>query len=465
MRLTLADVIQATGGRAQGVPPGTEVIITGVSTDTRTLRPGDLFVPLQGPRRDGHEYIGEAFDKGSVASLVTRPLDRVPGPIVRVDNMLQALAGLARHYRSTLGVRVVGITGSVGKTTTTAMCAAVLGTVYTVARTADEWNAEIGVPLAILALTPRTDVAVIEMAMRGLGQIAELVQIACPAVGVLTNIGDSHRELLGTVENIIRAKGELIEGLPADGRAVLNADDDRVMGLARRSRAPILTYGVDRPADVTAEGVAFTPAGMRCRVRRDDGAVDVTLPTWGVHNVRNALAAAAVARVMDVGLDDVRRGLERYQPPKMRLQPVQAGDVLIINDAYNASPASMSAAVDVLRQLARGRRRVLVLGEMKELGAGAAAAHHFVGAEAATAADILVTVGGRDAVELGNGAAGAMPPERIYHVPSPMRAIELLETLLQSGDIVLVKGSRALEMERVVAAIVAGRPRQGHVEA
>ena len=454
MRLTLADVIRATGGHAEGVPPVGELVITGVSTDTRTLRPGDLFVPLRGPRHDGHDFVGEAFRKGSVVSLVARRVDHVRGPLVRVDNTLHALAGLARYYRSTLGVRVVGVTGSVGKTTTTAMCAAVLGTVYTVARTKDEWNAEIGVPLAILAVTPHTDVVVIEMAMRGLGQIAELVEIASPAIGVVTNIGDTHRELLGTIENITRAKGELVEGLPEDGTAVLNADDDRVMGLAPRSHAPILTYGVDRPADITADAVTFSAQGMRFRLRRDDGEVDVHLPTWGVHNVRNALAAAGVARVMDVGLDAVRRGLERFEPPTMRLQPVHTGDVLIINDAYNASPVSMSAAFDVLRRVAWGRRRVLVLGEMRELGAGAGPAHRSVGAEAATAADVLVTVGGHHALEIGDGAAGAsMPEERIHHVSSPTRAVELLDTLLHPGDIVLVKGSRGIRTERIAIAL------------
>jgi UDP-N-acetylmuramoyl-tripeptide--D-alanyl-D-alanine ligase len=379
--------------------------------------------------------------------------------------MLRALAGLARHYRRTLAVRVVGITGSVGKTTTTAMCAAVLGTVYRVARTREEWNAEIGVPLAILGLTAETQVAVIEMAMRGLGQIAELVEITSPAVGVVTNIGESHRELLGSLDNIAKAKGELIEGLPEDGTAVLNADDDRVAALAARSRARNVTYGVERPADVTAQGVTYAARGMRFRLRRDDGTIDVDLPAWGVHNVRNALAAAAVARVMAVGLEDVRRGLERYETPKMRLQMEPAGDLLILNDAYNASPASMAAAFDVVRGVAQGRRRVLVLGEMKELGDHAGMSHYLVGQEAAEAADVLVAVGGGDAEDLRLGAAGAIPRERTFHAPSTTRAIELLRTILQPGDLVLVKGSRAMEMERVVAGIVEARRAQGRTQA
>jgi UDP-N-acetylmuramoyl-tripeptide--D-alanyl-D-alanine ligase len=465
MRFTLDEVIRATGGRLEGPPPAVAVQIRGVSTDTRTLRPGDLFVPLRGPRRDGHDYIGEAFTKGAAASLAARHVSHAAGPVIRVGDVLQALARLAGHYRRTLSVRVVGVTGSVGKTTTTAMCAAVLGTVHTVARTKDEWNAEIGVPLTVLALTPETDVAVIEMAMRGLGQITELVEIALPAIGVVTNIGESHRELLGSVENIARAKGELIERLPRDGTAVLNADDDRVMALAALSRAPVLSYGVDRSADVRAEAVVFTPQGMRFRLRRDDGTIDVTLPVWGVHSVSNALAAAAAARVLKVGLEDVRRGLERLEPPKMRLQPVEVGDILMINDAYNASPDSMTAAFDVVRQLAAGRRRVLVLGEMKELGLSGTMHHHGIGIEAAAAADILVTVGDSDAEEIGIAAEGLMPKERIFHVPSTMRAVELLEGILQPGDIVLVKGSRAMEMERVVAGIIEARRPQGHAQA
>jgi len=257
MRLTLAEVIRATGGRLQGeMPPGV-VQVTGVSTDTRTLRPGDLFVALRGPQRDGHDFVADAFARGAAAALTSRRAalrsperGRRSGPLIAVPETLPALGDLAAFYRQSLAVRVVGVTGSVGKTATAAMCAAVLEGTYRVARTRDDWNAEIGVPLAILSLDDRTDVAVLEMAMRGLRQIADLVRIARPEIGVVTNIGESHLELLGTIENVARAKGELIEGLPPNGMAVLNAEDEQVLRLRDRSPAPVLTFGLLPTADV-----------------------------------------------------------------------------------------------------------------------------------------------------------------------------------------------------------------------
>jgi len=455
VRLTLEEVLKATGGHLASPGPSS-LTISGVSTDTRTLRPGDLFVPLRGPRTDGHNFIRDAFANGAAASLVTHAVQGLPsgGVTIHVRDLLQALAGLAAHYRSTLGVRVVGVTGSVGKTTTTAMCAAVLATQYRVARTKDEWNAEIGVPLTLLGLDRAHQVAIVEMAMRGLGQISELVAIARPEIGVLTNIAESHLELLGSIDNVARAKGELIEGLPASGTAVLNADDPRVIALAARSKARVVTYGIDAAADVRGTSVEFTTSGMRFTITSPDARISATLPVFGLHNVRNALAAASVGMAMGVKMDALRDALAHHHPPKMRLQPVEASGILIINDAYNASPTSMQAAFEVLSEVSRGRRRVAVLGEMKELGPSSGMMHFDVGAAVADFADILVTVGGGDAVEIANGAAGAMASERVHTVPSTFRAIDLLRELLRPGDVVLVKGSRAMEMERVVAGIV-----------
>jgi len=462
MRLTVADVMQATGGHAEGGPPAAEQIITGVSTDTRTLQPGDLFIPLRGPQRDGHDYIGEALARGAAASLTSRrdaPRRRDDvgagrAPLIRVDDTLRALGDLALYYRPTLAVRVVGVTGSVGKTTTAAMCEAVLGETYRVARTRDDWNAEIGVPLTVLGLRDGDEVAVIEMAMRGRGQIADLVRVAAPQIGVVTNIGESHLEFLGSLENVARAKGELIDGLPSDGTAVLNADDERVLGLRSRSGAAVVTFGLASSADVRAEGIVFSDEGMRFRLIRADGAADIVLKTWGVHSVRNALAAAAVAQVMHLGVDEVRRGLADWTPPKMRLQPLRVGEILIINDAYNASPASMTAAFEVLQHVAAGRRRLMVLGEMKELGGQSAALHRATGKQAGGVASLLVAVGGGDAEELAAGARETLPAAAVHRVADAAAAAARLRTIVRAGDAVLVKGSRALAMEQVVEALL-----------
>ena len=456
MRLTLEEVMQATGGRLEGeLPPGA-VQITGVSTDTRLLRPGDLFIALRGPQRDGHDFIAEAFARGAAAALISRhtppAADRGarPGPLVAVPETLPALGDLAAHYRRTLRVRVVGVTGSVGKTATAAMCAAVLEGTYRVARTRDDWNAEIGVPLTILSMDDHTDVAVLEMAMRGLGQIADLVRIARPEIGVVTNIGESHLELLGSIENVARAKGELIEGLPARGTAVLNAEDERVLRLRDRSPAPVLTFGLIPAADVRAERVTFTDGGMRFRLVRNDGAAEVSLGSWGVHSVSNALAAAAVAQAMDVGVEAVAAGLARWTPPKMRLQPLPLGDILVINDAYNASPASMAAAFEVLRHVAGTRRRIVVLGEMKELGERSAALHRAAGREAASVGAVRIVAGGADARSLAAGAHDAGTGATVYLEPDAPEAAARLRTVIRPGDVVLVKGSRVVAMERVV---------------
>jgi len=456
MRLTLKEIVTATGGVIVSRPGARspEPVISGVSTDTRTLRPGDLFIPLRGPSVDGHGFIADAFAKGAAASLAAHPVPAPAGAtVILVENPLRALGQIAAAYRRTLPVDVVGVTGSVGKTTTTAMCTAILATHFRVVRTRDDWNAEVGVPLTLLALQPEDQVAVVEMGMRGLGQIAELVAIARPRIGVVTTIGESHLELLESIENVARAKGELIEGLPPDGVSVLNADDPRVRALSARSRARVVSYGLHETADVWGGDIAFVASGMRFMLRHQGNGVAVTLPAWGRHNVRNALAAAAVGLAMGLDLTDVASGLGRFEMPKMRLQTVHAGDVLILNDAYNASPASLAAALDVLKEVSRNRRRVVVLGEVKELGAASGRMHHDMGTEAARVADVLVAVGGPDAGQLVEGALRAKNRGHVHHVPGIAQATALLKQLLQPGDVVLVKGSRAMEMERIVTAI------------
>ncbi|OFX13123.1 MAG: hypothetical protein A2V59_09680 [Armatimonadetes bacterium RBG_19FT_COMBO_69_19] len=458
MRLTLAEVQRATGGRIAGAPGSADTVVTGVTTDTRSLRKGGLFVALRGPRADGHDFIADAFRGGAAAVVASRIPGGITGPVVQVADALRALADLARHYRRTLSVTVVGVTGSVGKTTTVKMCEAALRTRLNVVRTRDEWNAEIGVPLTLLGLEPAHQVAVIEMAMRGLGQIAELVDIASPQIGVVTTIGESHLELLGTIDNVARAKGELIDGLPDDGVGVLNRDDPRVYALAARSRARVVTYGMHPDADVHAVDVESMEQGIRFTIVAQAQRADAALRTWGTHNVGNALAAAAVALACGLDVEAAAEGLAAYRPPKMRLQPVPLGDVLVINDAYNASPASMEAAFDVLEALAHGRRTVAVLGEMKELGPESPRLHREVGVSLARRrAALLVAVeqGGRQIAE--GAAAGGMPPEAIIHLPSVDAASERVRGLIRPGDVVLVKGSRALGMERIVDAIVEAR--------
>ncbi len=452
MRLSLQEILKATGGQLTGAADPS-LVISGVSTDTRTLRAGELFVPLRGPRADGHDFISEAFRRGAAAALVTRPVVGLPPSrvLIRVDDALRALGQIARAYRRTLSVTVVAVTGSVGKTTTAQLCAAVLAQQMPVAVTKEDWNAEIGVPLTLLGISPQHQVVVVEMGMRGLGQIAELVEMAAPSIGVVTSVGDSHLELLGSRENIARAKGELVAGLPPDGVAVLNRDDEVVAGLARLCRGRVLTYGLDGEADVTAAGVRLEPAGMAFRLTAGGAQADVHLPAWGRHNVSNALAAATVAMALGLDVATIAAGCASWTPSKMRLQPLRAGSVLILNDAYNASPASTRAALDVLEEVGRGRRVLAVLGAMKELGPQSPDLHRAVGADVARRRVTALLTVGDGAEAIGEGAASSgMDRSRIAHVSTVAEAATRLRSMLQPGDVVLVKGSRAVEMERIV---------------
>ncbi len=461
MRLSLAEVLKATGGGRGGPALSASIEITGVSTDSRTVRPGDLFVPLRGPRADGHEFVADAFRRGAAASLAARSIAGLPSGavLIHVHDPLRALGQIAGAYRRTLSVAVVGITGSVGKTTTAQLCASVLGQKFSVAVTKDDWNAEIGVPLTLLSLTPQHRVVVLEMAMRGLGQIAELVEIAQPSIGVVTTIGETHLEFLGSRENIARAKGELIAGLPADGVAVLNRDDEWVARLAPLSKGRVMTYGLDGEADVTASQVRFEPSGMAFRLSASGKHADVRLPAWGRHNVSNALAAATVGVALGMDVATISAGCAAWKPPKMRLEPVRVGDVVILNDAYNSSPTSARAAFDVLEDVARGGRMLAVLGAMKELGPQSADMHRAVGRDVARRHIAVLLTVGEGAEAIGEGAiAGGMDRRRVEHVETVEQAVGKLRTMLQPQDVVLIKGSRAVEMERIVDTLrTAGR--------
>ncbi|MBI4277795.1 MAG: UDP-N-acetylmuramoyl-tripeptide--D-alanyl-D-alanine ligase, partial [Armatimonadetes bacterium] len=371
-----------------------------------------------------------------------------------VKDTLLALGAVAARYRERLPVTVVGITGSVGKTSTARMTTAVLATRLHVAATKDDWNAEIGVPMMLLGLSARTQVAVIEMAMRHLGDIHYLVEIARPSIGVVTNIAESHMELLGSLENIVRAKGELIEGLPADGIAVLNAADPLALGLQRLHRGRVLTYGMESAAAVRAADITGHAQGSTFRLMTPTGTIDMALPVPGWHQVSNALAACAVATALDVDLEGMREGLARYTTPKMRLQVMPLGAIDLINDAYNASPLSTRAALAVLAEVAGPRRKLVVFGDMLELGSLAVAAHRAVGDEMARAQIAgLVTIGDLARHVAERARAGGVP--EVVQAGTWQEGVEAITAMLRPGDVLLVKASRGMALERVVEALVA----------
>lgn len=463
MRLdTLAEVV---GGST--VVDIEDLVVNGLAVDSRAVEPGCVFVAFPGERADGHEYLGTAIDAGARALIITtdpaehrdlldRAAERGVG-VLRVDDALAAVQNLARYHRDRLFCPVIGVTGSTGKTTTKEYMKAVLGSQRRVVATKGNQNNELGVPLTILRAGADTDVLVVEMAMRGTGQIADLCEIAAPTHGLVTNVGTSHIELLGSCEAIADAKGELVESVPADGRVFLNGDDGRTIGLADKSLAAVTTYGVAAGCDVRAEDVTVDDESLATfRLVWGEESHPVTLGVPGRHNIYNALAAASVGLEMGIDIDAILMGLQDARSGAMRMQSFEtASGVTIINDAYNANPTSMRAAIETLAGMRSARQRIAVLGDMAELGSLTELAHFRLGEELAREPiDFLVTVGPR-ASRIADGARAEGMAEDFMRVCSTAdEAYERVLEFAEPGDVVLVKASRVMGLERVVEGIV-----------
>ncbi len=461
--LTLDEIVEVTGG---ALVDGPEVVggsgeetITSVSTDTRTLAPGALFVALKA-ERDGHAFLDTARDKGAAAFMVERTLhlDEAHLPHIVVSDALDALGDIARHIRDDFHGPVVAVTGSVGKTTVKEMLARVLGAKFDVLKSEANFNNEIGVPRTLFQLSDNHTAVVVEMGMRGEGQIRRLAEIAAPTVGVVTNVGVSHIELLGTQEAIADAKGELLEGLPPDtGLAVLPAGDAFLERLRAKFAGKILTCALDADADIKATAIVRQGSGWRCHALTPWGETELTVPSPGRFNVLNALFAVAVGGHLGVPLADMASALASWTPPAMRLE-TQAGanGVSVLNDAYNAAPDSMVGALQALLAAPVGPsgKRIAVLGEMRELGVYADEGHRLVGRAAAKyAPDMLVTIGEMGTRIVSGAVADGFSLDNIHQFETTAEAARLLPLIVQPGDVVLVKGSRAMAMEQIVVAL------------
>ena len=448
--MTLGQVAEACGGSVADTFAG--IVATGVSTDTRLLRPGDLFVALRGANHDGHEFVENAFEAGAAGAVVSRRDAAGPGrPTVVVHDTLQALGHIAAAHRSRFDLLIAAITGSTAKTTTKNMLTAAMEGVGETLSAPGTQNNEIGVPLTLLQICAAHRFCILELAMRGVGEIDYLARVCRPSVGVITNIGDSHIGRLGSRDAIARAKAELLASLDAGGRAVLNADDFYFRLLVEMSPCPVSSFGMTdaadfHPAQVRSRGLAGTDFAMVT----PDGEVPISLVVPGWHNVINALAAAAAASALGASLDQIAQGLAGYTGTPMRMERLTGmRGATVINDAYNASPDSMGAALDLLAET-QGRR-VLVFGDMLELGGEAEQAHREIGRYAArSGVDWLVTVGRMAALAAEEADAAGVPTDSFADVGP---AIEALREGLAEGDIVLVKASRGMALERVVEAI------------
>jgi UDP-N-acetylmuramoyl-tripeptide--D-alanyl-D-alanine ligase len=419
-------------------------------------------VALPGSRTDGSLFAAAATQAGAAATLAQEGTV-FAGPRVEVADPLAALAALGTAVRDRSAAAVVGVTGSNGKTTTKDLLAAALATRLATVANQASFNNEVGLPLTLCRIEPATQAVVVEMGARGPGHIALLARLARPTVGVVLNVGESHLGMFGSREAIAQAKGELVEALPADGTAVLNADDPRVAAMAGRTVARVVRFGHGPDAEVRAEEVRLDGDGRaRFRLRTPAGAAPVTLPAPGEHLVGCALAAAAAAAVLGVGPDDVAAGLEGAALSPMRMEVRRRPDGLtVVNDAYNANPSSMAAALKTLAALGReGGRTVAVLGEMAELGPDAAAEHDRIGRLATRLGiDRLIGVGEPGKVIVNAARMEGMWPEEAEAVADPDAALALLTPVLGPADVVLVKASRVVALDRVADALL--RPRTG----
>jgi UDP-N-acetylmuramoyl-tripeptide--D-alanyl-D-alanine ligase len=450
--LTLAEVASASGGRVHDADPAT--FVTGLTVDSRTVRPGDLFAGLAGERVDGAAFAPAAVAAGAAAALVAGAA-AAGVPRVEVTDPAAALAAVGSAVRDRSAARVVGVTGSSGKTITKDMLAAVLRTRLDVVASERSFNNEIGLPLTLARLEPGSQALVVELGARGRGHVAALCAQARPHVGVVTNVGTAHFGMFGSREAIAEAKGELVESLPGDGAAILNADDALVTAMAARTSAKVVTYGIVAPADVRAVELALdADARAAFTLLTPDGRARVQLPAPGEHLVMDALAAAAGAWALGLAVEDMAAGLAAAPLSPMRMQLRRRADgVAVIDDAYNANPASMAAGLRTLAAARRpGGRTVAVLGGMAELGPIAEAEHERIGRLVADLGlDRLVGVGPLGAVMVRAAtAAGLADAAAVAGVEDAAPAVGALA----QGDVVLVKASRAVGLDRAVAVLL-----------
>lgn len=452
IRMDVRTVAEITGGHL--MQNGASVEFQGISTDSRTLQPGELFIPLRGENFDGHDYLNQAIKRGAAACLSEEMIGGLLVPVVKVKDTLKALGDLAAAVRSRFSGPVIGITGTSGKTTCKEMLASILTSLGPGLKSAGNYNNLIGVPLTLFGLQPEHEWAVIEMGMSARGEIARLAEIARPNIGLITNIGAGHLENFDGLSGVARAKGELFISLPADGIALVNVDDAEVRVLPVANSVRRVTFGFDPDADVRADNITVDNGSVSFNLLIAGAARRVTLPLPGRHNVANALGAAAAATVAGVGLPAIAAGLESFRPCPGRMELIElADDVVVLEDSYNANPLSVHAALDALHDLGMPGRRIAVLADMLELGPSAPELHRQIGAIIPERADWLLTYGTL-AEEIAQGARDAgLGDDKIFSAVNHDELVARLLDLLETGDRVLIKGSRSMRMEKVTAAL------------
>jgi len=456
--LLLEEVQSATAGRR--VSGRMDRQVEGISIDSRTVKAGELFVAVVGPRFDGHDFLADAAWRGATAALVHKDVVAPPDmDVLRVTDTTRALADLARHLRTKSNVPLAAITGSVGKTTTKEMAAALVSTKGPVLKTEGNLNNQFGLPLTLLRLRGHHKAAVVEVGMSEPGEIRALTKIAQPDVAVITNVAPVHLEFFRSLEDIARAKAEILEGLRPSGAAVLNGDDSMVRMIGRSFKGKTLWYGHDRRFDVLAENFRGTAFGMRFDLFVQGEKVDIALPCPGPHFLMDFLAAATTAHLLGVRPHAMAEAALAMKPASHRGEILALGsEVMVFDDSYNSSPVAVEAAIVAL-SLAGKRRKVAFLGDMLELGPSGPGIHLKVGASLARRLDVLVAVGPLASRFAEGASRQGLDPKQIYLFPDSSAAAAAVCEIVVPGDAVLVKGSHGTRMERIVEAL-AGRFRR-----
>ena len=453
-KLSLAEVAQVLGIKDLGVGDKGNITFEGVTTDSRKITSGVLFVALKGEKFNGEDFADDALKKGASAVLVSKNFNKnLDGIVLKVDDTLKAYRQIAGAWRNRFNIPIVAVTGSNGKTTTKDLTAAALNSLGQVQKTSGNFNNEIGVPMTLLELNNKHKAAVVEIGMRGLGQIEILAQVVKPTIGIVTNVSETHIELLGSIENIAKAKGELVEAIQAGGTIILNADNIHTAAMKNLAGdgVKVLTYALEKDADFIGKNVLIGSVSTEFTLSFRGKEYDFEIPMLGRHNVSNALAAIAAGYACGLTVPEVQRGFSTLTTTKMRFEVIRRDGLTIINDAYNASPASMRVAIKTAAEVYDGRL-IAVLGDMLELGDISERVHREIGAELAeNNFNTLVTLG-----ELGKFiAAGARDAglKNIYSFDTHEDAAKKILELVRDGDTILFKASHVMHMEKIIELI------------
>jgi len=455
--ITLRDILEGTKGSIT-VDTDPDLLLDRVRHDSREIEPGDLFIAIIGEHLDGHDFVGQAIDRGAAAAIVDRAhaptLTAASIPLVVVENTVTALQHLAAYWRSVFDIPVIGITGSVGKSSTKEVIAGVISWRFNSVRSPGSYNNEIGLPLSLLEITPDTDVVVLEMGgAYGPGEIRRLAEIARPTIGVVTNVSHVHLERMGSLEAIAATKAELPSSLPETGVAILNGDDPRVRAMASHCRCRVLFYGLSPDCEIRAEDVeSHGLKGISFRLQLHGERHHIRVPLLGRHSAYTVLSAVAVGSLFGMTIDEMLPG---FEDPATRLRLLTVPGInnsIIIDDTYNASPASCLAALNLLDDIEVGRP-IAVFGDILELGSFEDEGHRIVGRRAAAVVKVLFTVGDRARIIAEQAMTNGLLGSAVHVAADKDELIEMLRGTLRQGDVVLVKGSRGVRMEDVVEHI------------